>query len=103
MRDRMVGVLALVVMTCLTAEAQQGSTVIEDGTSHDDSSGPLKYAVNVIDRVIPGGAMINDFTQYGAATAGVSQVITYYYVRGRRRQDAAHLQDHAGRPEPPRD
>lgn len=80
MRDRFVGVLALVIMTCLTAEAQQGSTVIEDGTSQEGNSAPVKYAVNVIDRVIPGGAIINDFTQYGTATAGVSQVITYYYA-----------------------
>jgi len=71
MRDCLVGVLALVLLTCLTAEAQQGSTVIEDGTSQDGSSAPVKYAVNVIERVIPGGAVINDFTQYGAATAGM--------------------------------
>lgn len=40
----------------------------------------MKYEVNVIERVIPSGAVINDFTQYGAAGAGVSLAITYYYA-----------------------
>lgn len=54
--------------------------MIEDGTTTTDGGSPVKYEVNVIERVIPGGAVINDFTQYCAAGAGVSLVITYYYA-----------------------
>jgi hypothetical protein len=63
------------------AEAQQlKSTIIEDGTSIEGSS-PVKYVVNVIERVIPSGAIVNDFTQYGSESGPrVTQSITYYYA-----------------------
>lgn len=74
-----IGLLVAVGFPILAAEGQPGTTVIENGTSHEGTSS-RKYEVNVIERVIPGGAMINDFTQFGEATSDVTTVTTYYYA-----------------------